>query len=625
MKQLLIPALISLGVLTLAAKAPKDPVLLEVDGRPVTLSEFEYFYHKNDGNEIEKETPEQYLQRFIDYKLKVAQARAEQRDTTADYRKDYASFRRDLAMPYMTDSATYENELQKSYEHTLTHRKVDHLMLALNQRALADSLRQALIDGADFESIVMQYSIDPSKSQNHGHYNWIGADQFPYEFEEIVYETPLNQISPIAQTTYGYHIVRPTESRPNRGDVHAAHILIKIDADTDSAAAKSRIDSIYNAIENGAAFEALARTLSDDPSSKKKDGDLGFFSRGKMVSEFENVAFSMDNNEVSKPFLTRFGWHIIKKYEERTISEYQAKQAIKENMKRDIRSVRPRIARAEQLKKEYNVHFDEAGHAKLVNAAAEVGYDSARVALLNDPSPLFFVADSTVTIADFLNEIVRLPNFGIPADNLNERLDSRMINAIMAYEDRQLYKKYPEFRRLVDEYAEGLMLVASLEENVWNRPSRDPEGLKEFFEANKQNYTFDSPRWKGYVIYATSDSLLGEIETYLRDHKPTADQLGDSIKGRYPSDVRIERIVLPKGENQIVDYIAFDGPKPVIKGRFKFFTTYMPRLIESAEEVADVRNRVTNDWTAKLEESFVEGLRAKYPVKVNKKVLKKVK
>lgn len=617
--------LIAAGALALGAKAPKDPVLLKVDGKPVTLSEFEYFYHKNDGNEVEKETPEQYLNRFIDYKLKVAQARHEQRDTTAEYRKEFQSYRREIARPYLRDAKTYNDLLEASYNHTLSNRKIDHLMIDAARRDLADSLRRALLGGADFEAIVAQYSIDPSKPQNRGHYDWIGAGQFPYEFEEAVYDTPLGQWSDVVATQYGLHVVRPTAERPYPGEVRAAHILVKMDAASDSAACKARIDSIYALLRQGREFEALARTNSDCPSSKK-DGDLGFFRAGQMVPEFENVVFAMANNTVSEPFMSRFGWHIAKRYEDRRPQKDAVMRRIEENMKHDIRALRPRIARAEQLKSELKFRENAAGSELLFSTADRLGFDSASVVLKNDLTPLFYVADSVVTVADFLATPMRLsPDRGKPSRQLRERMDGRIAAALLACEERNLDAKYPEFKRQADEYAEGLMLVASLEDNVWNRPSRNPEELKAYFEANKDKYAFSEPRWKGYVIYATSDSLRQEVDAFLRDVKPAPEVLGDSLKARFPRNIRTERVVLPRGENQVIDHIAFNGPKPKFSNRFRFISTYLGHLINGPEEVADVRNRVTNDYTRELEEEFVEGLRKKYSVKVNKKVLKKVK
>lgn len=625
MKRLLIPALIGLGVLSIAAKAPKDPVLLTVDGQPVTLSEFEYFYHKNDGNEIDHETPEQYLERFIDYKLKVARARAERQDTTASFKKDFRDYRRELAEPYMSDPEVYNTLLENSYQHTLKEVKVDHLMLPLDRPDLADSLHKGLVAGTiDFDAAVKQFSIDPSAAQNGGHYDWIHAGDFPYEFEEIAWETPLNQISPLTKTSFGYHIVRPTAERPNIGEVHGGHILVKLDAGGDSVAAKARIDSLYNMLQQGYNFENLAKEASDCPS-KKNSGDLGFFNRGQMVPEFEEVVFNLENHAYSKPFLTRFGWHIAKKYESRKASREETQNMIKQLMKRDMRNVRPRLARAAQLRKEYNTRVDEAGRAKLLATVNELGYDSTLVVLEADTTPLIMVADSTITIGDFLASKYRMsPRLPI-ASQLNDRLEDRQNSATLVYEDHRLEQKYPEFRNLSREYSDGLMLVASLEKNIWNRPAEDPEGLERYFNEHKQDYAFPEPRWKGYIIYSTADSILTEVKNYLQTAAPAPAVLADSIRANFPTDVRIERVVLPQGENQVVDYIAFNGMKPVFNTRWAFFTPYLGHIINGPEEVADVRNRVTNDWTQELERAYVEELRAQYPVKVNKKVLKKVK
>ncbi len=624
MKKLIIPALAILGVLTLAAKAPKDPTLLKVNGKPVTLSEFEYFYHKNDGNEVEHETPEQYLQRFIDYKLKVERAIDERQDTTSGFQKDFRDYRRDLAEPYLTDTTVYNQLLENSYAHTLKEVKIDHLMLPLGQKELADSLRQALINGADFEAIVAQYSIDPQAKQDHGHYDFIRAAMFPYEFEEIAFETPLNQWSEIGQTAYGLHIVRPVAERPNVGEIHAAHILAQVAQGADDTEAKARIDSIYGLLQQGYSFENLAKTCSDCPS-KAKSGDLGFFDRGKMVPEFEEVAFALGNNEYSKPFRTRFGWHIVKKYEERKAQAADVKSGIKGLMKRDIRNVRPRLARAAKLREEYNTRYDQQAFDNLLKEVDRLGYDSAKVALANDATPLIFVGDSIVSVGEFLAADYRLNPQEKPSVALSYRMEPRLNAVTMTYEDHRLESKYPEFRALVNEYRDGLMLVSSLEQNVWNRPKEDPEGLKAYFEKNRENYTFASPRWKGYIIYTQTDSINHEIKAYLDRVQPTPEQLNDSLRANFPGEVRIERAVLPQGENQIVDFIAFNGPAPKITNRWRFFTPYMGKTINQAEEVADVRNKVTNDWTAELEEQFIQELRKAYPVKVDKKVLKKAK
>lgn len=627
MKKLLIPVLAAVGVLTLAAKAPKDPVLLTVGGHPVTLSEFEYFYHKNDGNEIEHETPAQYLERFIDYRLKVARAQDERQDTTAEFRKDFKQYRREIARPYLSDTTIINQLLETSVAHTQEDVKIDVIVLKADDRALADSIYGAVNSGAaDFNDMARRHSIDPSARRTGGDFGWLGANQAPYEIEEAVYETPVGHTSKAVETGGYLYLIHPTDRRENVGEVHGAHILVQFKEGLDTAAAHARIDSIYDILQaNKSSFENLAKKHSDCPSAAK-GGDLDWFGRGQMVPEFENVIFALGNHEYSKPFKTNFGWHIAKKIESRKPSKQRVEEITREMMKRDVRGLRPRLARAEQLKKEYNTRVDEAGREKLMSTVRTLGYDSAKVVLTADPTPLFFVADSTITIGNFLDANYRMNPRQSAETQLAKNLDDRLISATLVYEDHRLEQKYPEFRRQSNEYRDGLMLIASMEKNVWNKPAEDPAGLEAYFNANRDNYGYESPRWKGYILYSTSDSIIGRVDEYLKTVNPAPEVLGDSIKANFPKNVRIERVVLPKGENEIVDFIAFGGPEPSMANtRWKHYVTYLGHTINGPEEVADVRGRVTGDWTRELEKQYVDELRKQYEVKVNKKVLKKAK
>lgn len=625
MKKLLFPVIACALALGAGAKAPKDPVLMTVDGQPVTLSEFEYLFHKNSDQQLEKESKEEYLQRFIDYKLKVAQARHERQDTTASYKKDFQQYRLELALPYLRDTVMERKILEDSYAHTLENVNIDHIMLSLERKDLADSLHRVLTAGTgDFFALAKQHSIDPSMKQNGGHYGWITAGVYPYSFEEAAYDTPVGKISDVVKTDYGYHIIRVNERRPDAGEIHAAHILVKLDQGDDSVAAKARIDSIYNELKNGARFDLLARKVSDCPS-KAQGGDLDWFGRGRMVPEFEDVAFALQPGEISEPVRSRFGWHIIQKIAERRATKRDAINELRGAIARDERSVRPRLSKAEQLKKLYNTHIDEKGRDELLASVTKLGYDSTRTLMMDSPVALFHVGDSTITIGDFMKQNYRMLPRVPQTEQVMEKVNDRMTSATLVYENHRLEQKYPEFRNVSREYSEGLMLFASMEKNVWNAPTDNPEGLKAYFEKNREKYAFSEPRWKGFIIYATNDSLMNAVSDYIESHKPAPEALGDLLKVNFPRNIRIERVVLPEHENEIVDYVGFNGPEPKRSGRWVNYITYLGHVITAPEEVADVRGKVTNDYVAELEEQWIKTLRERYPVKVDKKVFKKVK
>lgn len=624
MNKLLVILLAGAAVMSVSAK-PKDPVLMTVDGQPVTLSEFEYLYHKNADQQLEQESVEQYLQRFIDYKLKVAQARHERQDSTAEYRKDFRQYRRELSLPFLSDSVEERRILENAYAHTLEDVNVDHIMLPLSRPDLADSIRAVAVSGqTDFLELAKAYSVDPSVKRNGGSYGWIMAGVYPYEFEDGAYDTEVGAISEVIETPYGLHLLRVNERRPNAGEVHAAHILVQVPEGGDEVAAKAKADSIYNEIVAGKNFEILAQEVSDCPSGKR-GGDLDWFARGRMVPEFEDAVFSMKNGEVSEPVKTRFGWHIIKRIDSRRKSQRQAMEEIKVAISRDKRSVMPRIARGKYLMKEYKTRFNDKAREALLASVRELGYDSTSVVMANDNTPLIFVGDSIVTIADFVKNKIRMSPRNTEEAQVANELDEKMVSVTLVYEDHRLEQKYPEFRNLSREYSEGLMLFASMQKNVWDRPTTNPEQLDAYFLANREKYAFSEPRWKGYIIYATSDSLMAQVDEFLKTEKPEPAQLGDMLKDKFPKNIRVERVVLPQGSNAIVDYVAFGGAEPELNGRWANYVTYLGHVITSPEEVADVRGKVTGDWVAELEEEWIKTLRERYPVKVNKKVLKKAK
>ena len=628
----ILPLAAGIAVVAAAAKAPKDPVLLTVDGDPVTLSEFEYFYHKNQDQQLEQETLDQYLNRFIDYRLKVAAARHERVDTTADFRKEFRQYRRGIAAPYLTDSLTQKQVVRDSYNRTLSDRNVQHLMVPLDKVSLADSLRALLVAGADFHDLVDRFSTDPGKQQNRGDYGWIHAMQFPYEWEEAVWATPVGEVSPVIRTDFGLHLVKVLESRPTEGEVHSAHILIKYKGKRTpetEAQAKAIIDSIYTAgVLGGYDFAQLARRYSDCPS-RAEGGDLGWNQRGRMVAEFDSVLFSLPDSAVSEPFPTRFGYHIVKRLGSRPVNPADVVEQIEGQIKRDRRSYLPVKAKMGQLIKEYNGKVIPSGMEHLLREVNTKGYNEALPELKTDNTPLISVGDSTVTIGQIWSTTAPRMNPSLSTDEqLTQFVDDRLGAVALNYEDRHLEQKYPYFRHQSNEFRDGLMLFAVADREVWQRPNNDPEGLNAFFQAHRKDYAdWESPRWKGYIVYATTDSLMQEVNNFLATAKPQSDSVGVVLKREFPRNIKIERVVLPKNQNDIVDFVAFGGPEPKMasKGRWQFYTTYLGHVIDAPEEVADVRGRVTNDWVAELEEQWVEKLRKTYPVKVNKKVLKKVK
>ena len=639
MKAKLLISSLLLGTAILAI-AKGDPVLMTINGKDIKLSEFEYLYHKNNQQQIEKETLEQYVERFVLYKQKVADAEAAGIDTTQVFKTEFEGYQKDLAAPYLTEDTTYRWQfVTEAYERSKKEIDIDHFMLPLGatpeetQANLnrMDSIRNCILNGENWATLVDLYSSDPSKTRNHGHYGFIGAGMFPYGFETVVYDTPPFEISKPFKTQFGVHMVRVNQTR-DRNDVHAKHILKlfpKNGTQEQQEQCKAKIDSIYTLLKNGADFEDMAQRESEDGSARR-GGDLGWFGRGRMVQPFEDIAFNLADGEISEPFATQFGYHIIKKVAHGMPTFEEQRAAIDNAINRDERAGMIREHRLNDLKTKcnYRLNPDLDGFlAKALNTSGQ--YDSTFVAQVINGStmPLFYYGDKQSTpvseLLSALNTKALIPDTEKAKEYILSKVDPVAEKVLMDYNSRELVNTNPEYRNLLNEYRDGMLLFEISNRRVWKAAGKDTVGLEQYFAANRSKYNWDEPHFKGIILSAKSDSILNLVKADLL--KFGADTLTDALHNKYGNDIRMERMVVKKGENNLADYLAFHvGDKPERKG-YPEFLIIEGGIINQPEEMSDVRGAVTSDYQDVLEQNWKKELAKKYPAKINKKVLKKVK
>ena len=640
MKAKLLISSLLLGTAILAI-AKGDPVLMTINGKDIKLSEFEYLYHKNSQQQIEKETLEQYVERFVLYKQKVADAEAAGIDTTELFIKEFEGYQKDLAAPYMVADTTYQWQMiSEAYERYKKEIDIDHFMLPLGQSPedtqaslnRMDSIRNCVLAGESWEELVAKYSSDPSKQRNNGHYGFISAGMFPYSFENEVYNTPVGDVSKAFKTPYGVHMVRVNNVR-DRNDAHAKHILKLFPKDTteeQKAECKAKIDSVYAVLMAGANFEEVAKAESQDGSARN-GGELGWFGRGRMVQPFEDIAFDLPDGAISEPFATKFGYHIIKKVAHGVAPLSEMRANIESAISRDERAGMIRDRRIADMKTKYSFRLNPSFEPFLTKALADNGnnYDSTFVAqtLKTSNMPLFTYGDKQTTLVSALAPMLNSKARFVSADDAKRYVmsgvDALADKVLSDYHSHELVKSNPEYRNLINEYRDGMMLFEISNRRVWKAANKDTIGLEQYFAANRSKYNWDEPRFKGIILSAKNDSLLDLIKADVM--KFGRDTLTDALHHKYGGDIRMERMVVKKGENVLADYLAFnEGDKPDRKG-FNSFMILEGGLIAQPEEMADVRGAVTSDYQDVLEQRWKEELAKKYPAKINKKVLKQVK
>ena len=571
----------------------QDQVLMTINDQPIMASEFLYIYEKNNQEgSLDKKTMDEYLDLFINFKLKVTEAIAQGVDTTAAFKKELAGYRAQATPKYLQDNEAIDSLVVLSYNRMAKIRRASHIAVqcapdadeatVAAAKARIDSIRERVTVGIpvkvkkgrktitvqeaeDFNEAAVLYSEEPSAKQTRGELGWIQPFRYVYSFEDAVYTTPVGEVTPVFRSPYGFHIAKVQGERDFE-EVHASHIM-KMTPMGDlqrMADAQLAMDSIYNlAIQANADFAALAQANSEDRGSAIRGGDLGWFGRGAMVQPFEDITFGMEIGQISKPFQTRYGIHISKLHEKRGIQP--------------LDSIRGQILR--QVQRDQRMQIAEQSFIDKTRA-----------------------------------------EYNLPAEMSNEE--------VKAYADAHLEEKYSELRNLVNEYHDGILLFDVSLREVWDKASQDVEGLTAFFKANKKNYVWDAPRFKGHIIYAKDETSAKVAKQIIKTADP--DSVMSYLNQRVNVDsvlyVKVERGIWTAGKSAAADKYGFKLKDAEYTPKEDFpIVIAVGKVIKAPQVYTDDRAKVVTDYQDFLEKTWVANLREKYSWSINQEVWNSIK
>ncbi|HRN93719.1 MAG: peptidylprolyl isomerase [Chitinophagales bacterium] len=633
----------------LFSQVEKSTTLFTVAGEPVTVGEFEYVYTKNNVNnqaDFSEKSLSEYLDLYKNFRLKVKEAEALKLDTITSLMTELSGYRKQLAKSYLTDKEISEKLLQEAYERSLRDVNASHILIKCDENAnpqdtmlaykKAMSIRQRLIKGEDFGKLARENSDDPSAKDNDGNLGWFSVFQMIYPFESAVYSLKPGEVSMPVHTQYGYHIVKLNSSRPAQGEIHTAHLLLKFPEGANDAQKKkiaTQIDSIYQAIVSGkVSFEDAVAQFSEDRTSRNKKGDLPWFGTGRMVPQFEEAAFALKNDgDISNPVQTAYGWHIIKRLEKRDAPKYdEVKSTLKRKIERDSRSQVAKGILVEKIKRENNFKDFPANKKEFfaaVDSTITKGtLNTAELEKLN--KPLFTIANNTYSQADFAGYISK--NAKHRGDKNKEQLleeyyENFVAQSALDYEESQLETKKPEFKSLMKEYRDGILLFELTDREVWSKASKDTVGLNAFHEQNKNKYMWGN-RVQA-VIYNTTDKTLAE-KAHKMALKKNADE--EKIKAKLNKPDAAAKISTidgkyEKGQYNVIDEIDWKvGVTPVkmLDDSSYRFIVVKALVAPEPKTLKEAKGYVVSDYQEYLEKTWLDNLRRKYPIKVNESVLK---
>ena len=631
----------------------KDTILMQIGGDPVTKREFESIYRKNNKNDNseDRKALEEYLELFINFKLKVKAARDLGKDTAKAFINELKGYRKQLAQPYLTDKDVNQKLIEEAYQRMKKDVHAGHLLIKLSEDALPKDtlaawnkiieIRNKIIKGENFEKLAKEFSDDPSAKQNAGDLGYFTAMMMVYPFESAAYNTPVGQVSMPVRTKFGYHLLKVYDIRDARGQVHVAHIMIQVpETAPDSVVENSRkkAEEIYQKIIAGEDFGKLASNYSDDRTSGRNGGELPWFGTNRMVLEFENAAFELkEKGDVSKPVRSQFGFHIIKLLDKKGIQTFdEAKGEIKYKISKDSRSQLSRNSVITRIKKENNFSEDFKALDQLVEKV-DTSYLSGKwsiekVSGLN--KTLFTLGIEKTTQQEFAkyisdNQTVQKKD-ALPETLVRKAYAAFRDNKIISYEDVRLEEKYPEFRLLMQEYHDGILLFDITNELVWDKAIKDSAGLAEFHEKNKNNYL-----WGDRIeaaIYKSKDEKTAKAVRKLVNKRNKKGYSIDFIKKKINKNselnLQTEEGIFSKGDNETIDKLKWvqglSLDEKTNDGLIVFVEVI--RLVPPGpKSLPEAKGLITSDYQTFLEKQWIKVLKAKYQVKVDEEVFKTIR
>ena len=615
-----------------------NEVLFELDEDSFMVGPFVDSFQKNsDLVASTKDDLEDYLQLYINFRLKIKSAYDQEMDTLQSFQKEFNTYYKQIADSYISNGKVTEAMVREAYDRTRTEVRASHILLNLSKydedtvkvynKALM--LMKRAENGEDFGMLAEQNSEDPSARLNEGNLNWFNTSKMVYEFEDAAYKLDVGEISKPVKSDFGYHIIMKTGERASKGKLKTAHILIvKKDSIQDP---KEQIEKIYLKVENGDDFHDLAKQYSDDTSTAAEGGYVPAFGIGGLNSKtYENEAFQMENiGDYTKPFQTKFGWHIVKLIEVEPIQSYQdLKEDLKKRLKSSSRSKLLVSKIKDDLEARYEVTINEAARSYFLEALDSTFNKMEWRFLPSENMPKTYVIKVEEREVDFKafgeylerqqRNLSKLPEHKIV---IEDALNDLVYNELLAYHKTQLVKIDQNFANRIEEYKNGILIFDFMLTNVWDPISKDTLLQRDYYASNQDEFVTDL-KIEGRLYTSSSKSSIKDLRSRLKKKKSQ-----DSISISLPDDVMSEQVLISKSSSKIPKAFKFKkGVSPVYRHLDQYLVMNAIKVKPSfISEFNNVSGKIISNLQEKREEQLISNLRDQYPVKINKSVLGKVK
>lgn len=634
--------LLALLALNVSFSQEKDEVLLKVDGEPIMTSEFLRVYNKNLDlvkDESQKDV-DGYLKLFTEYQLKLKEAKRLKLHEDANYQREFLRYKNQLTKNYLSENKVTEALVKEAYDRSNMDINASHVLVRLDENA-KDTLN-AYNEVLQLRERVLNEGFDAVKKDMHNgqtifleDLGYFSAFKMVYNFETAAFNTPKGEISMPFRTQFGYHVVKVNDKRPSRGTITAAHIMIALEQKDSLLNPEQRINDIYKKIQQGENFESLAKQFSDDKSSAKNGGKLTPFKSGQLSStEFEDQAFALKNDgDISQPFKTEYGWHIVKRIELKPIQTFdELKPTLEARVKRDSRSKLINTAMVNELKKRYEISYNPEAKDYFESILSK-DFFSRSWRLPEDfdkDKTVFTINDRPFTYNEFGRHLMSAQraygNKNVPFSVVvDKELDKFFERSILQYREDNLESENQDFANILKEYRDGLLLFDLMEKEVWNKASKDSVGLEAYYNKNKSKY-----QWNERVeVVMASSANEANAQKVLKMMKKGKSQ--EDINAELNTDSK-KNIIFTKGTYDINDsklptsFEVKEGVSKIYEHNDAFHVFDVKAVLPAGNKsLEEAKGNVISDYQEQLEANWIDRLYKRFSVDVNEDVLQNVK
>lgn len=616
-------------------------VLFSVNDQKVLASEFLRVYNKN-LNLVQDETQkdvDQYLKLFINYKLKLAEAKSLKFDKKLTYIKELNGYKKQLSKKYLTENKVTEALVKEAYNRISFDINARHILVRTNEFEKDTIAAYNKIVG--FRNRLINEDFDKVKSSLHNgttvfveDLGYFSGFKMVYEFENVAYNTAVGDVSEPFRTQFGFHVVQVLDKRKSRGEVTVGHIMVSNKQKDSTSVSESRINEIYKMILQGQEFESLATQFSDDKSSAKNGGKLKAFKSGQLSSvKFEDTAFSLqENGDISAPFQSNYGWHIIKLYDKKPLKPLIDLQSeLEQRIKRDSRSKLINSAMSKTLRQLYNIessNIDLSYFQQLIDEAF-LSNSSSIPESFDGKKELIKIGNKVFTYLDFaeflkVNQKENLLKKSTE-DPIRIQFDAFIDKNILIYHEENLELVNQDFANILNEYREGLLLFDLMENKIWNTVKNDTVSIQNYYAANMDKYV-NKERIDAVVVTSAKKEYIKSVKKALESGE-SLDNIEKGVNIEQQQNIIITSGLMSKEASLLpTNLIIKKGVSEIYKFNKAFHVILIIDILpESVRPFEEVRGLVTSDYQLIYEDNWLKELSNKYKVRINQDVLDRIK